>query len=200
MNVVISQSMYFPWIGMLEQIKLSDIYVYYDDVQFSKGSFVNRVQYKTAQGIQWLTVPVKHKIGLNINETPIDNRENWQRRQRESLRQAYSRSAFLNEMLEVFDSVNSKSFEFLGELSRTSLMAVVDYFGLRKDKKFVHSDNLDIKGAGSQRVLDIVRLLKGNIYITGHGAAQYLDHELFERNGIDVQYINYKKNTLRAKV
>lgn len=193
MNIVISQSMYFPWVGMLEQVKLADTYVYYDDVQFSKGSFVNRVQYKTAQGVQWLTVPVKHKIGVNINETQIDNRKNWQHRQRESLRQAYSKCIFLDEMLEVFDAVNSKSFEFIGELSRASLMAVVDYFDLRKNKEFVHSFDLGVKGSGSQRVMDIVRLLKGNIYITGHGATQYLDHELFERNGIEVQYIDYKK-------
>ena len=199
MNVVISQSMYFPWVGMLEQIKLADVYVYYDDVQFSKGSFVNRVQYKTAQGAQWLTVPVKHKIGLSINETPIDNRKNWQHRQRESLRQAYSKGMFMDEMLEVFDSVHSKPFEFLGELSRASLMAVVDYFGLHKNKKFVHSSDLDVKGNGSQRVLDIVRLLKGDIYITGHGAAQYLDHENFENNGIDVQYIDYKKMPYEQK-
>ncbi len=193
MKVVISQSMYFPWVGMLEQVKLADIYVYYDDVQYSKGSFVNRVQYKTAQGVRWLTVPVKHKMELSIDKTLIDNRQNWQHRQRESLRQAYSKSMFLDEMLEVFDAVNSKSFEFIGELSRASLMTVVDYFGLRKNKKFVHSSNFDVKGVGSQRVMDIVRLLKGEIYITGHGAAQYLNHEHFKRNGIDVQYINYKK-------
>ena len=38
MNVVISQSMYFPWVGMLEQIRLADVFVFYDDVQFSKAA------------------------------------------------------------------------------------------------------------------------------------------------------------------
>ena len=46
--VVISQPMLFPWVGMFEQIRLADVYVHYTDVQFSKGSFVNRVQIKTA--------------------------------------------------------------------------------------------------------------------------------------------------------
>jgi len=55
--VVISQPMYFPWIGMLEQIKLCDAFVYYDDVQFSRG-FFNRVQVKTLHGVKWLTVPL----------------------------------------------------------------------------------------------------------------------------------------------
>lgn len=38
--------MFFPWVGFLEQLKLVDVYVFYDDVQFSKGSFTNRVQVK----------------------------------------------------------------------------------------------------------------------------------------------------------
>ena len=42
--LVISQPMYFPRVGMLEQIRLADHFVYYDDVQFSRGGFSNRVQ------------------------------------------------------------------------------------------------------------------------------------------------------------
>ncbi len=57
--VVISQPMLFPWAGMFEQIRLADVYVHYPDVQFSKGSFTNRVQVKTAGGSRWLTLPLR---------------------------------------------------------------------------------------------------------------------------------------------
>ena len=60
MNLVISQSMYFPWVGMLEQIRLADVFMHYDDVQLARG-FYNRVQVKTAQGARWLTVPLRDK-------------------------------------------------------------------------------------------------------------------------------------------
>ena len=47
-KIVISQPMLFPWIGIFEQIKLSDVYVHYDDAQLPQGrSFINRVQIKT---------------------------------------------------------------------------------------------------------------------------------------------------------
>ena len=45
-------------------IKLADIIVHYDDVQFSKGSFTNRVQIKTKDGFKWMTVPLE-KVKLN---------------------------------------------------------------------------------------------------------------------------------------
>ena len=38
MKILITQSMLFPWIGLLTQIKLADIIVHYDDVAFSKGA------------------------------------------------------------------------------------------------------------------------------------------------------------------
>jgi len=40
--------MFFPGWVLLEQLKLADLYVFYDDVQFSKGSFTNRVQVKAS--------------------------------------------------------------------------------------------------------------------------------------------------------
>ena len=74
MNVVISQSMYFPWIGLFEQVRLSDLFIHYDDVQFTRG-FYNRVQIKTRNGIRWLTIPLlDRKTGQNIDEVKIDIR------------------------------------------------------------------------------------------------------------------------------
>ena len=68
MKVVITQPMFFPWAGLLEQLRMADIIVYYDDVQFSKGSFTNRVQIKTPFGKKWLTVPLKN-FSLHLNTT-----------------------------------------------------------------------------------------------------------------------------------
>ena len=77
-RVVISQPMLLPWIGIFEQIKASDIFIHYDDVQFPQGrSFSSRVQVKTQQGSRWLTVPVKHDGKQLIRDMKIDATKNW---------------------------------------------------------------------------------------------------------------------------
>ena len=53
MILVVSQPMYFPWVGLLEQIRLSDQFVHYDDVQYTRG-FYNRVQVKVPGAIRWM--------------------------------------------------------------------------------------------------------------------------------------------------
>jgi hypothetical protein len=193
MKIVISQSMFFPWVGLLEQIRLADIYIYYDDVQFSKGSFVNRVQIKTDRGQQWLTVPILQNFGQSIAEVAIDYRQNWQERHIQILRHAYEQAKFRDEMLALVTDLYQQNHTHIGALSRASLQLIVQYFGLEKDRQFIDVTTLNIAGTSSHRVLDIVTGLQGNQYITGHGAAKYLDHSLFENAHIDVQYMDYQK-------
>lgn len=194
MKVVISQPMFFPWVGMFEQIRLADVYVHYGDVQFSKGSFTNRVQIKTAQGIKWLTVPLQQvSLGQSIDEVRLDTRTDWRRQHMDQLKQAYAAAPFRKDMLALVDSVYQQSHASIGHLSRHSMAACCRYYGLDAGRRFVEVEQLGIAGASSQRVRDIVLALGGTRYITGHGARNYLDHRLFEDAGIRVEYMDYEK-------
>ncbi len=193
MRVVISQPMFFPWIGMFEQIKLADIYIHYADVQFSKGSFVNRVQVKTAHGIKWLSVPIKVNLGQNIDQVEINDSTDWRGNHIQLLVQAYSDAPFCKEMLEIVTETYKTKTKTIDELAINSLNTILTYFDLTEKTQFLDSRNMNVTGSSSQRVLDIVNSVGGNIYITGHGAKKYLDHELFEQNGIRVEYIEYQK-------
>lgn len=191
-RVVITQPMYFPWVGILEQARLADIFVHYEDVQFSKGSFSNRVQVKTATGMHWLTVPLRsHVLGQAIDEVEIDYRPDWARSHRDKLKQAYAGSAFRSDMLDLVDEVFSRQYPSLAELSKASTMCLLRYFGLDHGRLFVDSPQLAIGGSGSRRVVDTCLRLGACRYLTGHGARHYLQHEAFEAAGIDVEYIEY---------
>ncbi|HMW14274.1 MAG TPA: WbqC family protein [Pseudomonadales bacterium] len=191
MKLVISQSMYFPWAGLLEQIRLADTFVHYDDVQHTRG-FYNRVQIKTGNGVRWITVPLRdwHQ-GQRIDEVRIDDRGDWRGQHYEILRQAYSKTPFCKEMLALVDSVFAKNSDTLSDVSRASIIALSDYFGLSEKTHF--SDSLGIGGSGSRRIHDICLAFEATMYITGHGARNYLDHEMFEKAGIRVEYMNYRK-------
>lgn len=192
-NIVISQSMLFPWVGLLEQVRLADVFVHYDDVQFSKGSFVNRVQIKTAKGMRWMTVPLKGlNFGQNINQVQISDTVDWRGKHLDLLTDCFIGAPFSNDALGLVEEVYSKEYLNIGDLARASLMALVEYFGLGNECKFVDVKDLSVPGTSSDRVLAVVNKLDGARYITGHGASRYLDHELFERSGVDVEYMDYK--------
>jgi hypothetical protein len=193
--VVVSQPMFFPWYGFLEQVSLCDTFVFYDDVQFSKGSFTNRVQIKTINGTRWITVPTQNlHLGQRINEVQINQQKNWQRSIHDSLKQAYSNSPFKEDMLSLVDQVFAFEVDSLSELVMTSMQVLMDYLGLAKQVRFYKSSELGISGGSTQRVLDLCVHLKADSYLTGHGARHYLEHEFFESHGIPVDYINYGLN------
>ena len=39
--------------------------------------------------------------------------------------------------------------------------------------------------------MEIIKIVKGKSYVTGHGAKNYLDHKLFEQSNVEVEYLNY---------
>jgi hypothetical protein len=194
MKIVISQPMYFPWVGMFEQIRLCDVYVHYDDVQFSKGSFTNRVQIKTIDGSKWLTVPLDGiKLGQEIREVRLNDRQKWQESHLNILKQVYAKAPYQQEMLDLVSFVFSQPATTISDLSINSITAICKYFDIAKPDNFLYSSKIGLTGKSSERVLDIVKHLDGSVYITGHGAKNYLDHSLFESSNIKVEYMNYSK-------
>ena len=186
--------MLFPWVGLFEQIRLADVYVHYDDVQFSKGSFTNRVQIKTDQGLKWLSVPLHHlRLGQKIREVALDDQRDWRRQQLEFLAQTYATAPFQKEMLALVEAVYQPPAATLCEVAMTSIETVCAYFEFQNPKQIFKSSQLGIAGHSSQRVLEIVKHFGGTTYVTGHGARDYLDHALFEANGVRVEYLDYQK-------
>lgn len=194
-NVVISQSMYFPWVGMLEQIRLADVFVHYDDVQFSKGSMTNRVQVKAPNGATaWMTVPLRElRLGQRIDEVRIHSMDQWAGAHLAQLEASFADAPHAPVALALARDVLQGPHSTLAELARASMLALAKYFGLDRKTRFIDSADLGIDGKSSQRVLDIVKALGGTRYTTGHGAWRYLDHDLFESAGIAVDYMDYRR-------
>lgn len=193
MKVVISQPMYFPWVGLFEQIRLADIYVHLDDAQFTRG-FFNRVQVKTEQGCKWITVPlINYHRGQNINEVKINNEIDWRSQHLNILRNAYRRAPHAEEMLNLVDEVLVNRYENLALLSAQSIVKISNYFDLNPNVEFKSTSDLQIDSKNSDRILAICKMFQAQVYITGHGARNYLNHELFLRSNIEVEYMNYLK-------
>lgn len=190
-TVVVSQPMYFPWVGQLEQVHLADAFVFYDDVQFARG-FFNRVQIKTAGGIRWMTVPLRDQHrGQLINESQIDDRVDWRRSHLDAFRQAYAGAPFLDDAITLMADVFAKPVANLAELSMASTLALARYFDLEPTCKFLRSSAMHIEGRSTQRLVDLCAAEQATLYLTGHGARQYMEYEQFEAKGIGVSYIEY---------
>lgn len=190
-TVVVLQPMFFPWIGHLEQIRLADVFVHYDDVQLSSGGFVNRVQLKTAQGKQWLTAPIEHAGLRTIAETRLCRTRDWRTQHLRTLQQAFAKAPCRDDAVGLVEQVYRVRHETLADLCIAGVEALADYFALRTE--FVRSSTLSIGGSATARVVAICQRFQAQRYVTGHGARDYLEHDRFTAAGIDVRYMDYAR-------
>jgi hypothetical protein len=89
MLCAIMQPTYFPWTGYFDLIDQSDKFVFLDDVQLVRRSWMVRNRIKTSQGPLFLSIPVrktKHRDEQLLHETEIDYSQNWQKKHLDSIR------------------------------------------------------------------------------------------------------------------
>lgn len=192
MIIAILQPSYLPWIGYFEQILKSDIFVFYDDVQYDKHSWRNRNRIKTPQGIQWLTVPVI----VNFNDRPeimnvrIENKQNWRRKHLLSIRANYAKAPHFDRYFNFFETLYSQEWGNICELNIYIIEEFVQWLGLG-NKKFVRSSTLDVKGDTLERLVNICKIYNCDVFYEGSAGRNYINDEFFNDSGITVKYQDY---------
>jgi hypothetical protein len=187
-TVVISQPMYFPWVGFMAQLALADVLIWLDDAQFSKGSFTNRVQVRHGKATKWMTIPLVRSASFpRIMDLGFPGEDIFQAH-RSLLAQSLQARPFRQQTLRVFDEAIASD----GLLDRLIASAEVpaDRWGILPARR-LRSSTMGIDGTSWNRVLHLVKAVGGTRYITGHGAAAYLCHEAFEAASIRVEYMVY---------
>jgi len=193
MIVAINQPCYLPWRGFFALMKAADVFVFYDDVQFTSNtsrSFFARVQLKTAGGRRWLTVPVRKsgRFGQRIDETEILG-DGWPTRHCAAIRGAFQRAPFASQIEPLLATLAGHAWERLADLTVTTTLQMAELLGLTR--RTLRASAMNIGGAGTERVLAVCRSLGATGYVTGHGALDYLEHEAFDAAGITVEYMDY---------
>lgn len=182
------------WYGFFEQIKLADIYVFYDDVQYIKRSLMSRVDIKTKDGSQWLSVPLKkfHQEDL-ISNVFCHEESDWRKDHLRKMESAYKHAPFFNEMMELATEIYNQSDNHLVDVTTTAIKKISEYYNLIPENNFYFSSTLGIEGKSTQRLFDIASYFGADIYLTGMGALRYMDFGIFEKGKIRVEFIEYAK-------
>jgi hypothetical protein len=192
MIVSINQPAYLPWLGYFHRIALSDLHIVLDHVQFEKNSFTNRNRIRTAEGQQWLTVPVQTsgKFGeLPIAELAIDNTRGWTRKHRDSIRQNYLKAAHYCKHEQFFEAVFSSQWQKLGDITKEITDYLLDKFEIRTPLRF--SGAMNVPGRKSELLLNLCREVGANIYLSGPLGRGYLDENSFRGAGVEIIYDNF---------
>ena len=85
----------FHWKGYFDSIQKVDVFVIYDDMQYTKRDWRNRNLIKTVNGLKWLSIPVqvKGKYFQKINETLVSDPD-WSEKHFNLIKESYRKAPY----------------------------------------------------------------------------------------------------------
>lgn len=193
MIVSINQPAYLPWLGYFERIARSSLHVVLDHVQFEKNSFTNRNKIRLKSGTAWLTVPLasKGRFGsLEIQNLEFADRGEWKKKHWASLQMNYARTPYFSHYAEAYSLIYEKHWPSFMPFVQTMLHQHLE--DLKITTKLVFSSQMGIAGSKSDLVLNICKAVGATTYLSGSQGRNYLNESIFEENGIQILYQNYK--------
>lgn len=190
MRVAILQSNYIPWKGYFDIIGSVDLFIFHDDLQYTKGDWRNRNKIKTPRGAEWLTVPCgtnEHQLICNI---PLSNPD-WQRKHWNIIQSNYSKAPYFREYRLFFEEIYlGYIWENLSKMNQHIIQKISsELLGLKTT--FRDSRAYDLKMKKGERVIELLKKVGAKNYLSGPAAKSYLDESLFIAENIHLEWMDY---------
>jgi len=191
--VSIHQPNFLPWIGYFYKIINSDIFVFIDDVQYIKRSFINRNKIKTKDGSQYIKLSLlqKGRYKQLINECELYNKDENVRIILNSIKTNYSKTNCFNKYFEEFEYILNTNTNNLAELNILLIKWILKI--LKIDVEIKRSSELNnVIGTSTERLASICKDVGGNVYLSGFGGIKYQDESIFNKYNIELKITDFK--------
>ncbi len=191
-KVAILQSNYIPWKGYFDIIGLVDEFILYDDMQYTRRDWRNRNQIKTANGPQWLTIPVdtKGKFTQRICDTRVSD-PRWAGEHWKAIRFAYAKAPYFKTYEPLLAGLYEKAagMELLSEVNYLFLTELCRVLGI--GTKITWSMDYTLVPGKTERLAQLVLDAGGGYYLSGPAAKDYIDESVFRNAGVELAWMDY---------
>jgi hypothetical protein len=191
MKVAIMQPYFLPYIGYFQLINAVDVFVIYDNIQFSKKGWFHRNRLLVNGNADYFTLPLKKDSDyLNVNQRYLG--DNWDEEKSKILRkikECYRKAPNFESTYKLVESVFENSEKNLFEFLYNSVLTVNSYLGI--DTKIIKSSviNIDHELKSQDKVLAICNKLEAKQYINPIGGLELYDNNSFTNLNIDLSFL-----------
>jgi hypothetical protein len=189
-SLAVLQSNYLPWKGYFDLIHDVDVFIFYDDLQYTKNDWRNRNRIKTPKGADWITIPVGIDAHRLICEVEMKD-PSWQVKHWKTASQYYGKSPHFKLYQPFFeDFYLGRQWLNLSEMNYHLIRTISrDLLGIRTE--FRDSREFILSGQKLDRLMSLVTQTDATRYISGPAAKNYIEPERFAEAGIDLIWKDY---------
>lgn len=190
MRIGVMQPYFFPYLGYFHLMNAVDIFVVLDDVQYSKGGWVNRNRVLIQGKPAWLTVPIS-SVGKSIQEKSYLVNPKWHSKLRRTLYQAYPDAPGLTALEAILDEWMSSHHMTVSETNMWLINRILDTF-CEKSPEFRNVSSLGLEPGlrGVDKVLTACKALGGGMYVNLPGGRSLYSSAEFEEVGVELRFVS----------
>lgn len=196
MKVSIHQPDFLPWLGFWAKMIKSDTMVILDHTENNPrdaNSWLRRVKLFMGHDTNWLgvsLVKVKGTIGIPISDILINIKGSNIDKSLITINQTYKKAPFFNETFDLIKEYFYHESDKLFDRNNWFINKVKDLNNI--ETNIVYSSSLDCQCKSTEMLIEIVKKNNGTLYISGDGAAGYMDTNLFKNNNLGLIYNNFR--------
>ncbi|MDR3362254.1 MAG: WbqC family protein [Desulfovibrio sp.] len=190
MRVGIIQSNYIPWRGYFDFINSAEVFVFYDNVQYTKRDWRNRNRIKTENGVKWLTVPVQYKYAAqHIDDTRIDYNQKWQVKHLRAMEHAYGKMPYFTQYFPRYREILEEGHLTISTLNQALIRWLMSCLDINTPLRT--ASEFKLTGRRTERLIELLTQLGATTYLSGPSAASYLEYDLFRKANIALEFKSY---------
>jgi hypothetical protein len=199
MLISIIQPCFIPWLGYFEQMALADLFVYMDDVKYTRQNWRNNNKLLCASESKNVSIPVrKTSRHTLINQVSILNDLAWQNKFLNKVSNWYRKAPHFDEVFSLISGVVLKRHDMLVDLNYGLNGAIAEYVGIETPVEL--SSNVPRNSSDKvSRIIEIVKYFNADVLYDGKSAAYFIDIELFQEKGITIIFQDYKHSSYRQQ-
>lgn len=193
MIVSIHQPGYFPWLGLLSKINLSDVFIVMDNVQLNDNAFQSRnIFFDINKGMNYLSIPIEKKGHLDktIKDIVIHDKI-WQKKHSKFLIANYKKTPYFDEIFNKIETIYTKEYKYLFDVLIDSMFVLNSIFDIRTKIILQSSLEYNMDSTKADLVINLIKALGIEdriIYLSGTGARDYQKEDDFIKNNIELVY------------
>jgi hypothetical protein len=189
--VAVMQPYVFPYLGYFCLIEASDVFVFYDDVNFIQRGWINRNQILINGEPHRFTIPLtngsQNELIKNVRTHALDA---FKEKFLKQLSFAYKRAPFFDVGMHYVEDVFSSNNELIADLAIHSVAHFYHLLGMKKD--FLSSSLVCPESKGldkADRLIDITKKLGGSAYLNAVGGMNLYEKNYFNERGVGLSFV-----------
>lgn len=191
MKVAIMQPYLFPYIGYFQLIQAVDLFVIYDNIEYTKKGWINRNRILVNGKDEYFSIPLKKDSDfLHVNQRLLAESYSKDKiKLLSKIKEAYKKAPQFEMVFPLIESILNSKETNLFEFIHHSLQTICTFLEIKTPIVISSTIAIDHRLKAQEKVIALSKSLSATQYINAIGGVDLYSKATFESNQLQLNFI-----------